>query len=72
MAVAKAGKGKGKGPTRRKLGKKALAAAAEISQLLNGYVPPLSSAALDGFMYNNRGIILTYPTITCIGDNCGP
>jgi hypothetical protein len=46
VAVAKGGKGKGKGPTRRKLGKKALAAAAEMSQLLDDYVPPPSSAAL--------------------------
>ena len=32
--------------TRRKLEKKALAAAAEMSQLLDGYVPPPSSAVL--------------------------
>jgi hypothetical protein len=37
---------KGKGPTRRKPGKKALAAAAKMSQLLNGYLPPPSSAVL--------------------------
>jgi len=37
---------KGKGPTRRKPGKKALAAAAEMSQLLDGYLPPPSSAVL--------------------------
>jgi hypothetical protein len=37
---------KGKGPTRRKPGKKAAAAAAEMSQLLDGYQPPPSSAAL--------------------------
>jgi hypothetical protein len=35
-----------KAPKRRKLGKKALAAAAEMSQLLDGYVPPPSSATL--------------------------
>ena len=33
-------------PKRRKPGKKALAAAAEMSQLLDGYVPPHSSAVL--------------------------
>jgi hypothetical protein len=38
---------KGKGPTRRKPGKKAAAAAAaEMSQLLDGYQPPPSSAVL--------------------------
>jgi len=36
---------KGKGPTRRKLGKKA-AAEAEMSQLLDGYQPPPRSAVL--------------------------
>jgi len=36
----------GQGPTRRKPGKKALAAAAEMSQLLDGYLPPRSSALL--------------------------
>jgi hypothetical protein len=46
VAAAKGGKGKGKGHTRRKLEKKALAAAAEMSQLLDGYVPPPSSAVL--------------------------
>jgi hypothetical protein len=46
VAVSKGGKGKGKAPTRLKPGKKALAAAAEMSQLLDGYVPPPSSAAL--------------------------
>jgi hypothetical protein len=40
------GKWKGKAPTRLKPGKKALAAAAEMSQLLDGYMPPPSSAAL--------------------------
>jgi hypothetical protein len=43
IAAVKGGKGK---PTRRKPGKKALAAAAEMSQLLDGYVPPPSSAVL--------------------------
>ena len=38
--------GKGKGPTKRKPGKKALAAAREMSQLLDAYVPPPSSAVL--------------------------
>ena len=38
--------GKGKGPTRRKPGKKALVAAAEMSQLLDGYLPPPNSAVL--------------------------
>jgi hypothetical protein len=33
-------------PKRRKPGKKALAAAAEMSQLLDGYEPPPSSAVL--------------------------
>jgi hypothetical protein len=42
LAVSKGGKGSG--PTKRKPGKKALAAA-EMSQLLNGYLPPPSSAA---------------------------
>jgi hypothetical protein len=37
---------KGKGPTRRKPGKKAAAAAAEMSQLLDGYQLPPSSALL--------------------------
>jgi len=38
---------RGKAPTKRKPGKKALAAAAaEMSQLLDGYLPPPSSAAL--------------------------
>jgi len=37
---------KGKGPTWRKPGKKALAAVAEMSQLLDGYLPPPSSAVL--------------------------
>jgi hypothetical protein len=31
---------------RRKLGKKSLQAAAEMSQLLDGYVPPSSSAVI--------------------------
>jgi len=35
-----------KAPKRRKPGKRALAAAAEMSQLLDGYIPPPSSAAL--------------------------
>jgi hypothetical protein len=46
VAAAKGGEGNGKGPSKRKLGKKALAAAAEMSQLLDGYVPPPSSAVL--------------------------
>ena len=37
--AASKGKGKGKGPMSRKPGKKALAVAAEMSQLLDGYVP---------------------------------
>jgi hypothetical protein len=37
---------KGKAPKRRKPGKKALAAAAGMSQLLDGYIPPPSSALL--------------------------
>jgi hypothetical protein len=41
-----ASNGKGKGPTSRKPGKKALAATAEMSQLLDGYLPPPSSAVL--------------------------
>jgi hypothetical protein len=39
-------KGKGKGPTRRKPRKKALVAAEEMLQLLDGYMPPPSSAIL--------------------------
>jgi hypothetical protein len=46
VAAAKGRKGKDKEPMRRKPGKKALAAAAEMSQLLDGYVPPPSSAVL--------------------------
>jgi hypothetical protein len=40
------GKGKGKAPKMRKPGKKALQAAAEMSQLLDGYILPPSSAVL--------------------------
>ena len=38
----------GKGPSRHKPGKKAAAAAAEMSRLLDGYQPPPSSAVLLG------------------------
>jgi hypothetical protein len=44
--AASKGKGKGKGTTMQKPGKKALAAAVEMSQLLDSYVPPPSSAIL--------------------------
>jgi hypothetical protein len=45
-AARSGGKGKATAPTRRKPGKKALAAAAEMSQLLDRYIPPPSSAVL--------------------------
>jgi hypothetical protein len=48
---------KGKAPRRRKPGKKALAAAAEMSQLLDGYLPPPSSAALS----TSRGSLAATP-----------
>lgn len=38
--------GHSEGPKSRKPGKKTLQAAAEMSQLLDGYVPPPSNAAL--------------------------
>jgi hypothetical protein len=44
--AASKGKGKGKGTTMQKPVKQAMAAAVEISQLLDGYVPPPGSAIL--------------------------
>jgi hypothetical protein len=46
--AASRGKGKGKGLMKSKPGKRALAVTAEMSQLLDGYVPPPSSAVLLG------------------------